>query len=472
MSNLNNILNRESALPVVLGSRQMSMVAFGTVISYGLVSGSAFPLLVAGAAAIPAYAAAALVALLLMASLGRLVAKHPTPGAFGSYAECYLGSTVGFMVRAAYFASLVLIIGTEVSLLAPVLTAWVPHVSADAMLVAVLAGLAIVNLLGARAFARCEVALSAFKVLALVGLIGLACYIAHGAPTPTHESAASLIVPFSNIWQAFMLAVFGFIGIESLAIVAAETKATPDALRRGIRVTSFAVVGLAFVAVVVAGALLQAGMVSLSKPPFGALLQLAGLPWPNTLLRVLILVTVLSVLNSQMYCASRMLFSMARAGQAPAGLGRVSAARGPVWAVGASGGISIVVFLVNGWLAGGVFVAATAVATTGLLFVWLAIFLSHVSHRLGRHGGARRFSKSAILSVIPAAAGALVVVAIAASILAIDEFAPTMRIGLPTLLLLWLIAALSRFMTKAKTTRFKPEAPANAGRLSAHPLIE
>jgi len=269
-----------------------------------------------------------------------------------------------------------------------------------------------------------------------------------------------------------MLAVFGFIGIESLAIAAAETKATPDALRRGIRVTSFAVVGLAFGAVVAAGALFQAGMVSLSKPPFGALLQLAGLPWPNTLLRVLILVTVLSVLNSQMYCASRMLFSMARAGQAPAGLGRLSTARGPVWAVGATGGMSIAVFLVNGWLAGGVFVAATAVATTGLLFVWFAIFLSHVSHRLGRHGGARRFSKSAILSVIPAAAGALVVVAIAASILAIDEFAPTMRIGLPTLLLLWLIAALSRFMTKAKTTRFKPEAPANAGRLSAQPLIE
>lgn len=452
----------------------MSMVAFGTVISYGLVSGSALPLLLAGPAVVPAYAAAALVALSLMACLGRLVARHPTPGAFGSYAECYLGPVAGFMVRAAYLASLALIIGTEVFLLAPILTAWLPHINVAAMLAALLAGLALINMGGARAFAYCEVALSAFKIISLIALIGLAGYhAAHGVSGQTHTSIdfadALRGVPFANIWQAFMLATLGFVGIESLAIVAAETNATAGALRRRMRITVLAVVGLALAAVAAASAVVHSGAVSLTQPPFGALLGLAGLPWPTTLFRILVLVTALSVLNSQMYCASRMLFSMARAGQAPAGLGR-SSDRGPVRAVIATATLSLAVLLLNTWLAADAYVAATAIATTGLLFVWLAIFLTHVRRRIGSTAVPGKSRTGSRASAIAPAGGALLVVAIAASTLAIDEFATTLRIGIPFMALLWLGCAFARSMAHSK--RSKSRAMATAAPLSAPLLVE
>ncbi len=474
MNALNYIVNRESALPVVLTGRQMSMVAFGTVISYGLVSGSAFPLLVAGSAAVPAYMAAGLVALLLMVCLGSMVAQRATPGAFGSYAECHLGPATGFLVRAAYLASLVLIIGTEVSLLTPVLAAWLPHANTAAVLSVLLAGLVLVNLGGARTFAHCEVALSAFKILSLIALIALAVYhAAQGFSVQSQSSvgfASSLAeVPFVNIWQAFMLATLGFVGIESLAIVAAETKISADGLRCRLRVTTLAVVGLALAAAASASALVQSGAASLSQPPFGTLLGLAGLPWPNTLFRVLVLVTILSVLNSQIYCASRMLFSMARAGQAPVGLGRTTA-RGPVRAVMATGALSIVVLLLNTWQAGAAYVAATAIATTGLLFVWLAIFLASARHRMGSKTVHLKSRTQRCIGAIAPTAGALVVVAIAGSTLAIDEFVSTLHIGVPFMLLLWLGYAIFKYLTDSKRSRHR--APANAGRPTATLLVE
>lgn len=474
MNDLSCIVKRESGLPAVLTGRQMSMVAFGTVISYGLVSGSAFPLFVAGPAAVPAYLAAASLAVLLIGSLARLAASHPTPGAFASHAEGHLGSAMGFLVRAAYAVSLILIIGTEVSLLVPVLNAWLPHVDAVAMLAAVLAGLALVNMRGAKAFAQCEVALSTIKLLFLVALIGLAgYYAAYGVSEPAQASGdlASIFrnVPLPNIWKAFMLAALGFVGIESLAIVAAETQASAGALRRRMHITALAVVALALVAAAAAAVLLQSGAVSLSQPPFGALLALAGLPWPNTLFRVLVLVTVLSVLNSQIYCASRMLFSMARAGQAPAALGR-SSNRGPVRAVIVTGGLSITVLLLDAWLEGSTYVVGTAIATTGLLFVWGAIFLTHACHR-SRPGAASPASRMRErMRAVAAGAGAMAVAAVAVSTLAFDEFAPTLPIGIPFMLLLWLGHAL--FGLIGRSRRAKAGAPASAGRLSAPLLVE
>ncbi|EHK68230.1 amino acid permease [Achromobacter arsenitoxydans] len=458
---ISSIILREAGLPAVLSGGQMSMVAFGTVISYGLVSGSAFPLFAAGLAAVPAYLAGALVALALMACLSLLAARYPTPGAFGSYAESHLGPAAGFMVRAAYFISFVLIIGTEVSLLAPVVRAWAPQINAGLMLATALAGIAAVNVLGARSFARCEVALSAAKILALVALVGLAFhYAVSGAQMPARAPVdLSLViqnVPFSGVWQAFLLAVLGFVGIESLAIVAAETKATAQALRRGMRLASLAVVGLALAAVTASAALVHSGKVSLFQPPFATLLELAGMPWPNTLFRVLVVVTVLSVLNSQMYCASRMLFSLARAGQAPGVLGR-SSASGPARAVIATAGLSLTVFLVNAWSADGFHTIATAVATTGLLGVWFAIFLTCLRYWRGRYVPAADGSKPRRLGALTAGCCAVLIAAIAMSTMAVDAFSSTLRIGLPFLLLLWLgYVVLTRAL---QWKRSQPSAP-------------
>ncbi|KRC84566.1 hypothetical protein ASE30_22335 [Achromobacter sp. Root83] len=446
----------------------MSMVAFGTVISYGLVSGSAFPLLAAGPAAVLAYLAAALIAISLMACLSRIASAHPTPGAFGSLAEGYLGATAGFMVRAAYFVSLVLIMGTEVTLLVPVLNAWLPNVHTGPLLVAVFVGLALVNLHGARTFARSEVVLSALKILALAGLIAMACYYAaFGTPSRAQAQfdvvAAIRAAPLPGVWQAFVLAVLGYVGIESLAIVAGETNASAQALRRRMRVTSLAVVALTILAVTASAALVFSGTVSLFEIPFSALLGVAGLPWPKTLFGALLLVTVLSVLNSQMYCASRMLFSLARAGQAPSAFGRASP-RGPAPAVLATAVLALLVVLAGAWFPGQTYAVATSIATAGLLFVWLAIFLTYIGYRRGQAATAK-FHPAGHLDSAAAVAGALVVATIAASTWVIESFSLTLRIGLPFMALLWIGHALRGRRGLPRVER------ANTNRLCADQLI-
>jgi L-asparagine transporter-like permease len=98
----------------------------------------------------------------------------------------------------------------------------------------------------------------------------------------------------------------------------------------------------------------------------------------------------LSSMNANLYLCSRMLFSLARGGFAPAGLGRLSPSGTPVAAILISSvGVGIAVLtsvfspVAYGYLFG--------VALGGGILVWLIILLSHLSFRKRREaaGGSR-----------------------------------------------------------------------------------
>src|SRR2546430_2996747 len=119
-SSFDNIIERERGLRRQLSARRLTMIAIGGAIGTGLFLGSGFAISLAGPAVLVSYAVGAVIALLLMGCLAEMTVAHPTSGSFGAYAEYYIDPLAGVLVRYAYWTSIVLAGGTEVTAAAAV----------------------------------------------------------------------------------------------------------------------------------------------------------------------------------------------------------------------------------------------------------------------------------------------------------------------------------------------------------------
>lgn len=432
-------------MPAVLGPTQMAGVAFGTVISYGLISGGVLPLALAGPAAVLGYVAAACMVLLLMHCLVDMTAAHPVPSAFGAYAEAYLGQRTGVAVRVAYLMAVVCIVGTEVTLLEPLFGFWLALLPGWGVVVLLLTGLGAINGLGGRTSARFGLVLVVLKVGALVALVVLACYqalIAGDMAVLAGESAWGEIwanTPLSSLWQVSVVATLGFIGIETMSVAAGEASLSASALRRHMRWATGGLLVLTLCAVAASAWFQMHYSVPFNVPPFVYLMGLTGWPAVGTVFNVLMLLTVVSVLNSQIYAGSRQLFGLVRAGRASAApvLPGQQGIRG---SAACTTLLSILIYLAYGFFPTQVYVLATSIALTALLAVWGAIFIAHIGFR--RQAGGRSWQ---------GVAGGLLVLAIAVSTLEIDVFDMALLIGIPFILLVFLAEWLyGRFFVKLK----------------------
>ncbi|HEY6823921.1 MAG TPA: amino acid permease, partial [Steroidobacteraceae bacterium] len=176
-ASFDDIIERERGLRRSLTARRMSMIAIGGAIGTGLFLGSGFAISLAGPAVLLSYLLGALIALLLMGCLAEMTVAHPTSGSFGAYAEYYLGPLAGFLVRYAYWTSIVLAVGTEVTAIALYMHYWFPHSPGWPWIVGFSALLVLVNARSVKVFGAIEYWFSAIKVAAILMFILLAAYI-------------------------------------------------------------------------------------------------------------------------------------------------------------------------------------------------------------------------------------------------------------------------------------------------------
>jgi amino acid transporter, AAT family len=94
-----------------------------------------------------------------------------------------------------------------------------------------------------------------------------------------------------------------------------------------------------------------------------------------------ILTAALSGANANLYSASRMLFSLARGGWAPAALGRLNAAGSPKLALVASSYGIVVAVILEKWAPKNAFVYILTGALFGLMLSWLVSLAAHISFR-------------------------------------------------------------------------------------------
>jgi L-asparagine transporter-like permease len=383
MAQFSSISSRERGLRQALTSGQLTMIAIGGAVGTGLFLGSSFAMHLAGPGVLASYAIAAFICLLLMGCLAEMTAAHPTPGSFGAYAEYYIHPLAGFLVRYAYWACVVLAVGTEVTATATYMRYWLPDTPAWAWVVLFSAALVGVNALNVRVFGTVEYWFSAIKITAIIGFIlvggyvvlvarpagtGLVNYVSHGGFAP-HGA--------SGVWLAVIPAIFGYLSMEMVAVAAGEAANPQRAVIRAFRATMLRLAAFYLLSIALMLAIVPWNTAGTDKSPFVRVMEIIGLPGGADVLNFVVLVAALSAMNSQLYITTRMMFSLARGGYAPERFGRLSAGGVPVGALALScTGIGVATLLTV-YQPERAFVRMMAIAIFGALFTWFMIFVTH-----------------------------------------------------------------------------------------------
>ncbi|MFD6418893.1 amino acid permease [Streptomyces sp. NPDC060194] len=365
------------------------MLGLGGVIGAGLFVGSGAGIAVAGPGIVLSYLIAGALAMLVMRMLGEMSSAMPASGSFSVHAERALGRWAGFSVGWLYWFMLVVVLAVEATGAATIANGWVPGVPQWAWVLLFMTVFTGANLAAVRNFGESEFWFAALKVCAIVAFLVLGTLAVFGVLPDTSAVGLTNLTGqggfLPNGWQGVvsgvLAVVFAFGGLEVVTIAAAESDDPARAVGRAVRsavwrILFFYVGSMLVIVTVLPWTVQEAG-----RSPYVAVLDGIGVPGAGQIMNIVVFVALLSALNANLYGASRMVFSLAERGEAPASLLRVSAGGVPRRAVLASvvfGFVSVVLNLV--WPETVFLYLLNAVGAV-LLFVWGLIAVSQLRLR-------------------------------------------------------------------------------------------
>ena len=375
-----------------LTSGQLSMIAIGGAIGTGLFLGSSLAIHVAGSGVIVSYVIGAIIALLFMGALSEMAVAHPTAGSFGVYAELYINPWAGFVVRYTYWAAQVIAIGAEATAIAIYCQWWLPAIPKWFWVLAFSAALVYVNARSVGSFGSFEYWFAMIKVVAIILFIIFGAALLFGiGPNPaigfSNLTAHGGFLPtgWRGVWMAMVFVILSYVGTEVVAVTAGEAKdphtAVPRAMRTMVaRLIMFYLGSMVVLIAIVPWTQIQPGA-DVTASPFVKVFTLIGVPAASHIVNFVVITAAASSMNCNLYLCSRMIFSLARGGYAPALLGRISARQTPLAALMISAAGLAVALLVSVISPDRAYVYLFGVSLFGGLFAWLMIFITHLYFR-------------------------------------------------------------------------------------------
>ena len=438
-------LKKEEGLSRELSTRQMAMIAIGGAIGTGLFLGSSLAVRTAGPAVIVCYLMGAVMALLLMGALSEMAVAHPTAGSFGVYAELYVNPWAGFVVRYTYWACQCIAIGGEATAVAIYCRWWFPQVPPWAWIVLFSLLLVSVNASGVENFGEFEYWFAMIKVVAILAFIGFGAVVLFGFVPSAHPGVRNFTADggffangFKGLWMAMCFVIFSYIGTEVVAVTAGEARNPDEAVPKAMKTIVFRLIlfyigaMVVLVGVVPWSSIQPGGDVTAS--PFVRVFQLTHIPAATHLMNFVVLTAALSSMNCDLYLATRMMFSLARGGYAPKGLGSVTKRGVPLAALLLSTTGLIVATVVAILYPNVAYVYLFGIALFGGLFVWMMIFLTHLFFRRAWEArGGRKLPVRMIGYPFTSILGLGLVAAIIITTWWVPGMRPTILSGLPWL---------------------------------------
>ncbi|GAO07882.1 gamma-aminobutyrate permease [Streptomyces lydicamycinicus] len=368
------------------------MIAVGGVIGAGLFVGSASGITAAGPGILLSYALVGALVVFVMRMLGEMAAANPTSGSFSAYADRALGRWAGFSIGWLYWFFWVVVLAVEATAGAAILTSWVPAVPQWAWALIVMVVLTATNLASVSSFGEFEfwfagikvVAIAAFIVLgglAIFGVLpgsdnaatGFANLTSHGGFLPNGPSA---------ILTGVLMVVFSFMGSEIVTLAAGESEDPQRAVTKATKSVIWRVGIFYLGSILVVVSLLPWNDPSIAKKgSYVAALDSIGIPHAGQIMNVIVLTAVLSCLNSGLYTASRMAFSLGQRGDAPKAFARTNTRGVPQAAILASVLFGFIAVGFNYLWPTTVFQFLLNSSGAVALFVWLVICFSQLRMR-------------------------------------------------------------------------------------------
>ncbi|SDG30002.1 amino acid permease [Phytopseudomonas seleniipraecipitans] len=380
-----------------LKNRHIQLIALGGAIGTGLFLGSAGVMASAGPSMILGYAIGGFIAFLIMRQLGEMIVEEPVAGSFSHFAHAYWGPFAGFLSGWNYWVLYVLVGMAELTAVGKYVQYWWPEVPTWATAAVFFLVINAINLTNVRVFGEAEFWFSIIKVVAIMGMILLGCYLLFSGAGGEQASVSNLwshggFFPngISGLVMVMAIIMFSFGGLELVGITAAEADQPKTVIPKAINQVVYRILIFYVGALTVLLSLhpwddlvatLTAGGDSYGSSPFVQIFSLIGSDTAAHILNFVVLTAALSVYNSGVYCNSRMLYGLAEKGNAPKSLLKVDKRGVPVLAIFFSAAFTLICVVVNYLVPKSALELLMSLVVAALVINWAMISLAHIKFR-------------------------------------------------------------------------------------------
>ncbi|MBN8808475.1 MAG: amino acid permease [Sphingomonas sp.] len=322
-------------------------------------------------------------AVALAFTMARLAQAMPQASGAVAVTGAALGELAGVMVGWSYWVG-VWSANAGISIAAAsYLGSFVPWVRATPLngaltAVALIWLLTLLNLGGAKAAGRFQVVTTALKLIPLVTVIVLA----GGGLATGRASLASGGIAIGSIASAVTLTLYPLVGFEAAGVAAERVR---DPARNVMRASmaGTAGTGLLYILVSIAFLTLPATTLAASGAPFELLVSTFWSAGPALAIAAFAGIAAIGALNGWVLIQGEVPLGMARAGLLPGWFGRVSARDVPVRVLVVSSTLASLLVLSNASASlGQVFVFVATLATCSTLWLYAAIAVAALKHRI------------------------------------------------------------------------------------------
>ncbi|MCL2652451.1 MAG: amino acid permease [Propionibacteriaceae bacterium] len=387
----------EPQLHKTLKGRHINMIAIGGAIGTGVFLAMGVSISQGGpGGALLSYAVIGVAVYFMMNSLGEMSTYAPGSGNFQVYSTRYVDKSFGFMMGWNYVYYVSTTLAAEAVATAILMHFWLPNVPGWIWSAATLVLILILNIFSALAYAEGEFWFAGIKVVTIVIFLVIGVMMIFGilhGPSPGFSNWTEGAAPFVNgaagTFTVMLAAAFSYSGIEAVTITSGETTNTDKLIPQAIRTVFWRILLFYLGTIVVIGFLLPytdpnllaSDVDNIAVSPFTLILQKAGIAFAASFMNAVILTSLLSCSNSNLYQGSRLLYSMGKGGQAPKIFGKVSKHGVPVPAVILILAIASLAFLASVWSESVVYVILIDATSMACLIAWFGIALAHIRFR-------------------------------------------------------------------------------------------
>lgn len=371
-----------------LKSRHIQLIALGGAIGTGLFLGIAQTIKMAGPSVLLGYGIAGVIAFLIMRQLGEMVVDEPVAGSFSYFADKYCGHLPGFLSGWNYWVLYVLVSMAELTAVGIYVQYWWPGVPTWVSALIFFCAINAISLLNVKAFGEMEFWFAIIKVVAIIGMIVFGAYLLASGDAGPQASVANLWQHggfFPNGWQGLVMAMavimFSFGGLELVGITAAEADDPSTTIPRATNQAIYRILIFYIGALGILLSLYPWQNVVTGGSPFVLIFHALDSNLVATALNVVVLTAALSVYNSGVYCNTRMLFGLAKQGNAPRALLRLNRRGVPLAALGVSALATGACVVVNYFMPGEAFEVLMGLVVSALIINWAMISWIHLRFR-------------------------------------------------------------------------------------------
>lgn len=364
------------------------MLSLGGVIGAGLFVGSSAIISEAGPLAFITYGITGTIVLLVMRMLGEMAAAKPCTGSFTDYARLAYGPLAGFTTGWLYWYFWVIVVGFEAVVGGQIIQRWIPSVPVWVIAFSLLVIMTSVNLMSVKSFGEAEYWFAGIKVAAIIAFILVAGLFVFGLWPGASLDFSNLashggLLPngAQPLFIGIVVVVFSMTGVEVVTIAAAESEEPAKAIRKAVNSVVFRILFFFVVSTFLIVTVVPWNSIIPGESPFVAALDEIGIPGSADLLNLVILVAVLSVLNSGLYTASRLLFVMGDRGDAPKWMSSTNSKGVPAKGILSCTVVGYVCVVLSALWPDTIFMFLINASGVVFLFVYLMICLSELRLR-------------------------------------------------------------------------------------------